>query len=169
MAKTRGTRDTYSGRSGQMAVMAELLDRQCNVAVPEVDVGTDVFAFLDEREVVARIQVKTAKAEGYKKGEGYRAQFSIPLRQLELPDNPPLYYALAVRLKGRFVDFLVFSRRQLYAFWNGPLRFGSEDSLGNLVLKVQFRQQVVCGEVDLTDHRNAWHILPPLSPFPELR
>ena len=45
---------TYTGRSGQMAVVAELLFQQCNAAVPEVDYGTDVFAFQDEREEAAR-------------------------------------------------------------------------------------------------------------------
>ena len=50
----------FSGASGQMAVKGELLHRQCNAAVPHVDVGTDLFAFRDDREEVARIQVKTA-------------------------------------------------------------------------------------------------------------
>ena len=33
----------YSGRAGQMAVMAEFLIRGYNVAIPEVDVGDDIF------------------------------------------------------------------------------------------------------------------------------
>ena len=40
-----------------MAVMAELLFRKCNVAVPIIDLGTDTFAFRDDREEVARVQV----------------------------------------------------------------------------------------------------------------
>ena len=32
-------RGAYTGRSGQMAVIAELLNRGCNAAIPEVDVG----------------------------------------------------------------------------------------------------------------------------------
>lgn len=57
----------YTGHSGQMAVMAELLHRQCNVAVPDVDYGTDVFAFHDDREDVARIQVKAARGYATRK------------------------------------------------------------------------------------------------------
>ena len=53
-------RRAYTGRSGQMAVMAELLDLGCNVAIPEVDVGKDLFAFQDDEEGVTHIQVKTA-------------------------------------------------------------------------------------------------------------
>jgi hypothetical protein len=88
------------------------------------------------------------------------------LKQLERPDKPPLYYVLAVRLEGHFVDFLVIGRAQLNDCWNGPRRFGTRDREGNLVLTMQFRDRVVCGEVDLTDCRNAWDILPPLRPLP---
>jgi hypothetical protein len=73
MARQRGTRDMYTGRSGQMAVMAELLFRLCNAAIPEVDAGTDVFAFQDEREEVARVQVKTAQGERYRRGRPQRS------------------------------------------------------------------------------------------------
>ena len=51
---------TYTGGSGQMAVIAKLLHRKCNAAIPAIDVGTDVFAFRDNSEAVAHIQVKTA-------------------------------------------------------------------------------------------------------------
>jgi hypothetical protein len=34
---------TLSGRAAQLAVVAELLRHGCNAAIPEVDVGTDVF------------------------------------------------------------------------------------------------------------------------------
>jgi hypothetical protein len=33
----------YTGKSGQLAVMAELVSRGYNVAVPEVDAGDDIF------------------------------------------------------------------------------------------------------------------------------
>lgn len=33
----------YVGRAGQMAVMAEFLLRGWNVALPEVDIGEDIF------------------------------------------------------------------------------------------------------------------------------
>lgn len=155
---------TYVGHSGQMAVMAELLFLECNVAIPEVDYGTDVFAFHDEREEVARIQVKTARGERYKTEEGYRAQFDLPMKQLLRPNRPPLYYVLATRLADRWADFLIVSRPRLSELWNGPLRFGTPNKAsGNLVLTVQFRPtNVLCGEVDLTSYRNAWDTLPPV-------
>ncbi len=170
MGRQRGTDDTFRGRGGQLAVMAEVLYRLCNAAIPEVDVGTDVFAFLDHRVDVARIQVKTARGARYENEEGYSARFDVPMRQLERTDGLPLYYALAVRLEGRWADFLVIGREQLDNLWNGPQRFGTENHrTGDLALTVQFRPgNVRCGEVDLTPYRNAWDQLPPLQPLPVL-
>src|SRR5438046_2687278 len=88
--KKRGTRDTFTGRGGQRAVIAELLCRQCNAAIPEVDVGEDVFAFRSDRDEIARIQVKTAVARRSKKTPGYIARFSLPLKQVNQTDDPPL-------------------------------------------------------------------------------
>jgi hypothetical protein len=73
---------TFTGASGQMAVIGELLQRGCNAAIPQVDVGTDVFAFRDDGEDVARIQVKTARAKWRKKGRGYSATFGVPMAKL---------------------------------------------------------------------------------------
>lgn len=157
---------TYTGHSGQLAVMAELLARQCNVAVPEVDWGTDLFAFVDERELILRLQVKAAHGKPYKVGEGYSVQFDVPLDQMHLPEPPVLYYVLVARVGGRFADYLIISRAELKVHRVSEKRFGTENqSSGNLVLTVQFRpSQVRCGPVDLTAHRNAWERLPVFYP-----
>lgn len=63
-------RSLYTGRSGQLAVMAEFLFRGYNVAIPEVDVGDDIFVVKDSNGEYARIQVKTAIAT--KTSNGYR-------------------------------------------------------------------------------------------------
>jgi hypothetical protein len=172
---------TFSGGSGQMAVMGELLHRKCNAAVPHVDVGTDVFAFRDDREDVARIQVKTARGVRYKDGKGYHARFGISMDQLRRPDAPPLFYALAVRLENGWGSFIVISRAELRELWNNGL--GSENNKsGDLELYIQFRpdedneeaagadaerEQVLearSGKFDLTDYIDAWGGLPPLKP-----
>jgi hypothetical protein len=163
-------RRAYTGRSGQMAVMAELLDRGCNVAVPEVDVGRDLFAFLDEEAGVTHLQVKTAgKPTAGKEDGSYSAQIDVPLDQLNAPDDPPLYYAFAMRVKGRWADFLLIGRERL-----NSLRLEkdlgtkyTDKRTGKAFLKLLFsfsRQDVRCGGESLQDYRNAWSILPPLSP-----
>ena len=169
---------TFSGGSGQMAVMAELLHRKCNAAIPPIDVGTDVFAFREDREEVARIQVKTEAGTWYKKGEGYSAKFGIPMNQLKRTDAPPLFYALAVRLDNEWGSFVVISRAKLQQLWTDGCGSENEKS-GHLQLHIQFRPTkgaegdeaakkqkltAVCGKFDLTDYINAWESLPPLKP-----
>ena len=78
----------YKGRSGQLAVMAELLARCYNVAIPEVDRGDDIFVVEDGSDNIWRIQVKTAFAEGT--GAIFSAQFNIPLSQLRKADEAEL-------------------------------------------------------------------------------
>lgn len=38
----------FTGRNGQLALMAEFLIRQLNVAIPEVDVGDDIVVVRDD-------------------------------------------------------------------------------------------------------------------------
>ncbi len=167
---------TFTGGSGQMAVMGELLHRKCNAAIPHVDIGTDVFAFRDDREEVARIQVKTARGSRYKKGEGYQAKFGVSMEQLNRTDNPPLFYALAVRLENGWGSFIVIRRAKLEALWKGGCGSENEKS-GDLELYIQFRPVGEAGEeaenereltafcrtFDLTEFINAWESLPPLE------
>jgi hypothetical protein len=163
---------TFTGGSGQMAVMAELMHRKCNAAIPHVDVGTDVFAFRDHREEIARIQVKTAPGTLYQKGKGYSARFNVPKAQLRSLDTPKLFYALAVRLPSGWGSILVISRPDLYGLQNKD--FSSESS-NNLNLHIQFRldneqkQTARCGNFDLTKYLNAWESLPPLKSLGEMK
>jgi hypothetical protein len=109
-------RRAYAGRSGQMAVMAELLDLGCNVAIPEVDVGRDLFAFQDDEEGVTHIQVKTAgKAKALAEGASYSAQIDVPLEQLK-STGPVLYYVFAIRLQNKWTAFIIIERSRLNAF-----------------------------------------------------
>jgi hypothetical protein len=171
---------TFSGASGQMAVMGELLHRKCNAAIPHVDVGTDVFAFRDDREEIARIQVKAAPRHRYKRRKGYKARFAIPISQLRRTDAPPLFYALAVRLDNGWGRFIIISRTKLQELWDGGC--GSENKTsGDLELNISFRPdgddkkagggaeyepqlQAVCGDYNLRDYIDAWESLPPLKP-----
>jgi hypothetical protein len=129
---------SFTGGSGQMAVMAELLHRKCNAAIPQIDVGTDVFAFRDDREDVARIQVKTAPARVYKHGQGYSAKFGVPMAQLRRTDEPPLFYILIVRLVNGWGSVIVISRTKLQELWDEGCGSVNEKS-GDLELHIRFR------------------------------
>jgi hypothetical protein len=49
MSDRKRTDDTYTGRAGQQAFIAQVLFRFGNTAVSVVDVGTDVLVFADTR------------------------------------------------------------------------------------------------------------------------
>jgi hypothetical protein len=184
MAWKKESEASFSGGSGQMVVIAELLHRKCNAAIPLIDVGTDVFAFRDDREEVARIQVKTQTGKRYKNGEGWSAKFGVPMDQLKRADSPPLFYALVVRLDDEWASFLIISRAALKELWNEGLGSENEKS-GDLELHVQFRFEQNAADADaeqkakltakygnpkkktfdLTKHLNAWDSLPPLQPL----
>jgi hypothetical protein len=182
MAWKKDSAASVTGGSGQVAVMAELLHRKCNAAVPHIDVGTDVFAFRDDREHVARVQVKTAPGKLYNDGSGYSAKFGVSMTQLSRPDSPPLFYAFAVRLGDAWGAFVVISRTDLKELWDAGCGSANPKS-GDLELHVQFRANrastgadgseganapsigALCGEFDLSQYLNAWEILPPLKPL----
>lgn len=131
---TPGTRPTmgsgpnalFTGRSGHLAVMAEFLHRGINVAIPEVDVGDDVFVVRGGEEAVTRVQVKSANGTT-QRGGSYYAQFNLPWAQLAAFDTPALVYVFAVRYAERWSDFLVIRRPAL-------LRLRAEQGVGSVIL-----------------------------------
>jgi len=125
MAYKKNSSEAFTGGSGQMVVMGELLHRKCNAAIPLIDVGTDVFAFQDNREEVARIQVKTATGKNYKKTKGYIADFRIPIDQLKRTDSPALFYGRPAerRLGKRYCHW----SRQATRIKGGRMRLGNRE------------------------------------------
>jgi hypothetical protein len=154
----------YTGRSGQHAVMAELLHRGCNVAPPEVDVGEDILTFRDGAPTVYRIQVKTANAEALKEPGCYAARVSIPLKQLQAPDTPPLHYVFPVRLLGRWVDFLIIARAVLNDLRRSEGVGYENERAGELQLYFSLGpDRMTCSQFDMQPYRNAWGLLPVLQ------
>ena len=144
----------YLGRSGQMAVMARLLHRGYNVAVPEVDRGDDLYVMHDEIGELTRVQVKSATARGVKRVSG---AFNISRAQLERPHQPELFYVLALHDQGVWRDFLIIPRLELdwlrAAHGVGHL----SDHGRRLLLYVSFSEEGVrCNNTSLTAYRENW-------------
>ena len=162
--RQRGTDDAFTGRSAQLTAIVELLRRRCNAAIPEVDLGTDLFAFRDDRGEMARVQVKAcATPRTYADGSGYSARFSLPLKQLKQGERvPELFYVLAVLRADQWCDFLIVSQSRLKAILGDGQPFGFANPKNDeLQLTIEFRDDVRCSGKDLTDYRNAWESLPP--------
>lgn len=153
----------YVGRSGQLAAMAEFLIRGYNAAMPEVDRGDDIFVVEDRSGELSRIQVKAANVRT--RADGRRlAQFKLGSKQLETPVKPDLFYVFAMRHEGRWEDFVVMVREQLFelhlAYQAGlPLDKGR-----NLLFTFQLSpDDIRCGEQSLQAYRNDWSHWPPIA------
>lgn len=150
----------YVGRAGQMAVMAELLWRGWNVALPEVDVGEDVFVVKDEGGDLWRVQVKTATAKPQRKG--YSATFNVSLKQLGTLRTPDLVYIFAVRSAAGWQSFVIIDRNTLHR--EHELHHVGSVSRGNLVLRFSYDGAgLTCSSRDFLAWQSDWSRWPVLS------
>ena len=85
----------YLGRAGHLIVMSEFLLRGWNVAIPEIDIGDDIFVVEDESGTLRRVQVKTSTSTTRK--NGFSGRFKIPLKQLRNLNRIRLHYVFIVR------------------------------------------------------------------------
>jgi len=142
----------YTGRSGQMAVMAEFLRRGYNVAIPEIDIGEDIFVVRDADGELSRIQVKAAIGKGR---NGAAGKFSAPLAQLRRPHQPELYYVFTLHRDGLWREFVIIPRDNLRSLCE-------DGNIGNVIkdkflLYLSFRaEDVVCSETSLQGYRGNW-------------
>ena len=151
----------YRGRAGQMAVMSEFLDRGYNVAVPEVDVGDDIFVVRDSSGEYWRIQVKASNATRTRKGTS--ARYSLRFSQLAQPTVPETWYVFIQRSPDRWHDYLLIRRPELYDY-HEALGMGSRNEEGYVSLYVRSEgTRTYCSGVDLSDHVNDWSAWPPIS------
>lgn len=147
----------YTGRAGHLAVMAELLLRGWNTAIPEVDVGDDIFVVHDSQGDLRRVQVKTALARPLQ--VGHSAQFNLSLSQLQTSMTPEVTYIFAVRLLDRWDSFVVIDR-EILDEEHSSYRLGS-GSTDRLVLRLRFKEtSVTCKRRDLSQYRNNWTSFP---------
>lgn len=142
----------YTGRAGHLAVMAELLLRGWNTAIPEVDVGDDIFVVHDRNGDLRRVQVKTAVAKSHK--HGYSAQFNLPLLQLQKQMIPDVTYVFAIRFQDCWDNFVVIDRQTLENYREDGM--GSENR-GRLVLRLRSEAaSITCNGYSLSQYRNDW-------------
>jgi hypothetical protein len=150
--------------------MAEFLHRRINVAIPEVDVGDDIYVVKGFSVEVTRVQVKGAKAQ--EQLGNFVALFNVPSDQLKDPqDNPPLVYAFAIRRgtekANRWSDFFLIRRSTLFARFKEQA--GTEYPGPKGKFYIRFRIVLTtdtawsgAGEVDFQKYRNVWDPWPPL-------
>ncbi len=141
----------YFGKAGHLFVMSEFLLRGWNVAIPEVDVGDDIFVVKDFNGELVRVQVKTSKAI-YLKNGGYTAQFKLSLKQLR-DSIKEVSYVFVVRETNNWnLPTIIDQQILLELYENHSL--GSEYK-DNLTLRLNFKNEKVTNKkIDLTQYQN---------------
>ncbi len=141
----------YFGKAGHLFVMSEFLLRGWNVAIPEVDVGDDIFVVKDFNGELVRVQVKTSKAI-YLKNGGYTAQFKLSLKQLR-DSIKEVSYVFVVRETNNWNLPLIIDQQILLELYENH-SLGSEYK-DNLILRLNFKQgKVTNKQIDLTEYQN---------------
>jgi hypothetical protein len=149
-----GRAHLYLGRAGQLAVMAEFLARGWNVAVPEVDVGDDIFVVRDLDGTLFRVQVKTGAARE-RKG-GVTVTFSLAHDQLTSPLVPELTYVFAVRQAEAWSAFILIDRLALEEE-HRVSGAGSLSKQGKVIFNMALKgSSVLCSGQDFSGYLADW-------------
>lgn len=149
----------YLGQAGQSYIMSQFLKRGYNVAVPQVDVGDDIFVVEDASGLFHRIQVKTAQGKATK--YGFATRFKVSIDQLIRPVTPELIYSFVSDFNHQWQPTIVISRRELFNFYDNN-NFGSSID-GDLLLYFQFKSdfsKVICSKISFLEHLENWENFP---------
>jgi len=145
----------YLGKAGQLTVMSEFLTRGWNVAIPEVDIGDDIFVVQDDNGTLRRVQVKTSTSKNRK--SGYSGQFNVSVRNLRNITNIFVHYIFIVRHNNEWSKRVIIRQDDLLDHFENN-KVGSEAD-GNITFyfsytgnKVECSGQVVPRYTSVYDH-----------------
>jgi hypothetical protein len=104
-------KSNHLGKAGHLACMSEWLLLGYNVAIPEVDVGDDVFVVDDLTGKLWRVQVKTSDSRPNKKGQ-ISTLYKLDRDEVMTEKAVDTTYVFALRREQRW-EFVVMSRGNL--------------------------------------------------------
>lgn len=128
-------------------MMSEFLMRGWNVAIPEVDIGDDIFVVQDSNGTLRRVQVKTSTSKDRK--ASYSAQFTASVRNLRNITTSFVYYIFLVR-HGELWSKPVIIRQDFLLDHFENNNVGTEYN-GNITFYFSYSQEkVTCSGKDFT-------------------
>jgi hypothetical protein len=139
----------YLAKAGHLTVMSEFLTRVWNVAIPEVDIGDDIFVVQDDNGILRRVQVKTSTSTS--RQNSFSGQFNVPLNQLKNKANIPVHYVFVVRHNNQWTKPLIIRQDYLLKYFQSD-KIGSEH---NGILNLYFSystDHVECSGLDLSNY-----------------
>ena len=129
--------------------MSEFLIRGWNVAIPEVDIGDDIFVVQDDNGTLRRVQVKTSTSTVRK--NGFSGQFNVPLTQLRNTVGDFVHYVFVVRNNDHWTKPVIIRQDYLLEYFQND-KIGSEHN-GNLNLYFSYStNRVECSGLDFSKY-----------------
>lgn len=120
-----------------------------NVAIPEVDIGDDIFVVQDDNGTLRRVQVKTSTST-IRKG-GFSGQFSISIRNIRNLSNILVHYIFLVRHNDEWSKPVVIRQDRLLDYFENK-QVGSE-AKGNITFYFAYTNgSVRCSGQDFTKY-----------------
>lgn len=139
----------YLGKAGHLTVMSEFLTRGWNVAIPEVDIGDDIFVVQDDNGTLRRVQVKTSTSTI--RQTNFSGQFNIPLNQLKNIGNIPVHYVFVVRHQDQWTKPIIIRQDYLLDHLQNNKMGSENDNYLNLYFSYSI-EKVECSGLDLTKY-----------------
>jgi len=129
--------------------MSEFLTRGWNVAIPEVDIGDDIFVVQDDNGTLRRVQVKTSTSNV--RQNSFSGQFKISIAQLRNIANIPVHYVFVVRHNNQWTQPVIIRQDYLLDHFENN-NIGSEND-GNLKLYFSYsHEKVECSGFDFSKY-----------------
>ena len=129
--------------------MSEFLMLGWNVAIPEVDVGDDIFVVQDENGTLRRVQVKTSTSTARK--DGFSGQFSVSVKNLRNISTILVHYIFLVRHNDEWTKLVIIRQDYLLEHFEND-KVGSE-SKGNITFYFSYtKDKIECSGQDFTKY-----------------
>ena len=139
----------YLGKAEHLTIMSEFLMLGWNVAIPEVDIGDDIFVVQDDNGTLRRVQVKTSISTTRK--SGYSGQFSVAIKNLRNITNILVHYIFIVRRNDEWSKPIII--RQDYLLDHFENNKAGTEANGNIILYFSYTNgKVECSGQDFTKY-----------------
>ena len=150
----------YVGKAGHLFVMSEFLMLGWNVAIPEVDIGDDIFVVQDSNGTLRRVQVKTSASTERK--STYSGRFSASVKNLRNVGATFVYYIFIVRRGDEWSKPVII--RQDYLLDHLDRNHVSMDGKDAITLYFSYSdERVLCSGQDYTKYVRDFSDFPPVQ------
>jgi hypothetical protein len=150
----------YLGKAGHLNVMSEFLMLGWNVAIPEVDIGDDIFVVQDDNGTLRRVQVKTSTSTT-RKGS-FSGQFSVSVKNLRNLSNILVHYIFLVRHNDEWSKPVIIRQDYLLDLFEN-YNVGSETK-GNITFYFSYTKEMVeCAGQNFTKFINDFTDFPKIE------